>query len=147
MEIKIIIPTKEEILKKAEKEGISLSIAEDSSWSKAELGDFADKQGIYIHCRGTEILYVGQTYKEDDKNWATFGERFRREFQKSSAQESLLYQKLSENNGKGNKTIFFETKEIVGMIQGLNENVSNQRKILLIEQAMIAAYDTLINKR
>ena len=98
-----------------------------------------------------EILYVGQTAKINKKSnksdWATFGERLRREFQKSSAQENLLYQKLSENDGEGNKTIFFETEEIVGMIQGLNENVSNQRKILLIEQAMIAAYDTLINKR
>jgi hypothetical protein len=56
-------------------------------WSKSQLGDYADKSGVYILHTDGRILYVGKTTEGD---YGTFGERLRRHFQEKASGNSLL---------------------------------------------------------
>lgn len=63
----------------------------NASWSKSQLGHYADRSGVYILHSAGAILYVGKTTTGD---FGTFGERLRRHFQKSSSQNSQVHQLL-----------------------------------------------------
>src|SRR5260370_33314433 len=94
MQVKLQIPTKAQILGG----GFEIHVAKaGESWSKAQLGVYADSKGIYIHhCKG-RILYVGKTTGGD---YGTFGERLRREFQESASSNSRLHQLLCSQAGE-----------------------------------------------
>lgn len=141
MKITIDLPSKEEIFSK----GIFVKIAQaKESWEKSQLGDYADQRGVYIHHANEKILYVGQTTKEGE--WGNFAERLRREFQESSSQNSSLYQLLQETKDD-NKVVLFPLDEIDKMVQTQGFSCSQERKALLLEQALIAVLEPLGNKK
>jgi len=121
--------------------GIAIPVApKGSTWSKACLGTYADKSGVYVHHVDGEIIYVGKTTVG---NFGTFGERMRREFQETSSSKSDLYQLLLENQSKV-RTVFFDLEDIDIMIQGLP--LTKERKALILEQVLIGTWEPKGNK-
>jgi hypothetical protein len=75
MQLIINVPLRADIING----GFEVVVAgEGKSWSKSQLGAYADKSSIYLHHANGKILYVGKT---TSGQWGTYGERLRREFQ------------------------------------------------------------------
>lgn len=142
MEIKITIPTREEIFIK----GIPLAIvSENEKWSKNQLGEYAALSGVYIHFTGETILYVGQTSKS--KAWGNFQVRLRRECQPKAASNSHLYQLLRRQSTIV-KTSLYHFDEVEAMFEGeIKSMLSRERLTLILEQFMIAAYKPEGNRK
>jgi hypothetical protein len=88
MQVKLHIPTKAQILSG----GFVVRPAKSGeSWSKTQLGAYADSRGVYIHHSNGQILYIGKT---TGGSYGTFGERLRREFQETASSNSALHQLL-----------------------------------------------------
>jgi len=140
MKITIKIPEKSEILKG----GIPVSVdSNGKGWSKKQLGDYANKSGVYVHHTRGKILYVGITIKGD---YGNFGERFRREFQKKASSNSGLYRLLNSQKTKI-KTYLFGLDDINKMIQSSAGELTKSRKALLFEQVLIGLFEPEGNKK
>lgn len=140
-EIKIKLPSKEEIFKR----GIKIRTAgENQSWEKSQLEEYADCSGVYIFYSNKKFIYCGKT---TTGKWGTFAERIRRHCQFSSAQNSKVYQALAASK----HDIFvsmFKCDEIekfihLGLIQFKAVKHKTERCCLLFEQGLIAFLDTL----
>jgi hypothetical protein len=111
-------------------------------WLKSQLGEYADESGVYIHVSKEQIIYIGKTSKERPskgiikKDWASFAERLRREFQETSSQNSRLHQFLRKK--KPITTVMFNLKEINNIIIG--RKLTLHRKALILEQILIAVF-------
>ena len=139
MRIMINIPLKSDIVNS----GFVVSVARDGkSWSKSQLGQYANKSGVYIHHSNGEILYIGKTTKGYHGN---FGERFRREFQKKASKNSALYQLLVRQENAV-RTHCIELEEIDLLVSSEQNQISVVAKALIMEQALIGVYDPEGNK-
>lgn len=117
--------------------GFEIKIAkEGESWKKEQLGDYADRSGVYIHHSQGKILYIGTTTKGD---WGTFGERLRREFQFSSSQKSKLYQLLALQKSP-TKTFFLDLNDIEIMVDSGPMKLEAARKAMIMEQTLIGVF-------
>lgn len=131
MEIKVKIPPKEDILST----GIPVIVAaENESWLKAQLGNYADKSGIYIQHSADGVLYVGMTCKSG--KWGNFAERLRREFQMSSSGNSPLHRLLFAQT-KPIKVVFYDFDAIDSMVVCDDFQLSLERKTMILEQIFI----------
>ena len=130
MKIEINVRTKPEIIKKTR----ATPIARDGEpWSKECLGAFADMSGVYVHCAGNSILYIGKTTRG---NYGTIGERLRRECQRKASGDSRLYRLLLSQ--RSIKTAFLTLKEVEKRI--VAKGLSKEDAALLVERALIAVY-------
>jgi hypothetical protein len=134
MQVKLQIPTKAQILSG----GFEIHVAKaGESWSKAQLGAYADSKGVYIHhCNGS-ILYVGKTTGGD---YGTFGERLRREFQESASGNSHLHQLLCSQAGEL-RTYCLDLQDLDMMVDQGPMTLKPERKALIMEQVLIGIYD------
>ncbi|MFZ4439327.1 MAG: hypothetical protein ACOYOS_12930 [Syntrophales bacterium] len=140
MQITINIPTKSDIINGL---GVVVSAARNGEpWSKSQLGQYADKSGVYIHHSNGEILYIGKTTKGYHGN---FGERLRREFQKKASKNSTLYQLLARQEN-AIRTYCIELDAIDGLVRLEQMPISVVRKALIMEQALIGVYNPEGNK-
>src|SRR5260370_37904181 len=88
MQLTISIPTRAQIVNG----GFVVSICPSgTSWSRAQLGDYATKSGVYIFHSNGRIIYIGKTTEGDFGN---FGERLRRHCQEKASSNSALYNLL-----------------------------------------------------
>lgn len=142
MNIQIKIPSLEEVFQK----GVPLKVvAENESWYKHYLGDYAEKSGVYIHHANKSILYVGQTSKNEQ--WGTFHVRLRRECQPKAASYSRLYRLLLLNATEVKTTLYHFDEVKLMFSGGIKEMLSSERMTLILEQFMIAAYNPIGNKK
>jgi excinuclease UvrABC nuclease subunit len=139
MEIKVKIPIKADIVF----QGIPVIVSTaGSTWKKDQLGDFADKSGVYIHHCDGKILYIGKTTTGP---WGTFSERLRREFQEKASSNSSLYQLLSKQI-KQIKTMLFDLDDLDMMVDSGSIQISKERKALIMEQILIGVFEPEGNK-
>jgi excinuclease UvrABC nuclease subunit len=133
MEITIKIPIKADIVF----QGFTISVSPSgTSWKKEQLGDYADRSGVYIHhCNGT-ILYVGKTTVG---KFGSFAERLRREFQEKASSNSALY-KLLLSQKSSIKTYMLDLGDIDMMVNSGAIQLSKERKALILEQILIGVF-------
>lgn len=129
MEIKVKIPIKADIVF----QGFPISTSPaGTTWKKGQLGDYANKSGVYIHHCDGKILYVDKT---TSGKWGTFSERLRREFQEKASTNSALYQLLLSQT-KTIKTIMLDLDDIDMMVDSGSIQLSKERKALIMEQIL-----------
>ena len=134
MQLTINIPTKAQIING----GFPVSIAKKgATWKKSQLGDYADRRGVYIHHSNGRILYIG---KATSGQWGKFAERLRREFQETSSSGSKLYQ-LLEKQRPPIRTYCLDLEDIDMMVDAGSMNLSPERKALIMEQVLIGLYE------
>ena len=134
MQVTLQIPTKAQILSG----GFPIHVAKPGeSWSKAQLGAYADSSGVYIHHCNGGILYVGKT---TGGNYGTFGERFRREFQELSSSNSNLHQLLCSQVGEI-RAYCLDLQDLDMMVDQGPMSLSKERKALIMEQVLIGIYE------
>ena len=138
MEIKVKIPIKADIVF----QGFPVTTSPaGTTWTKDQLGDYADRSGVYIlHCDG-KILYVGKT---TSGKWGTFAERLRREFQEKASSNSSLYQLLVRQ--KTIKTFMLDLGDIDMMVDSGSIQLTKERKALIMEQILIGVFSPEGNK-
>ena len=130
MKILIDVPSESEIRDRSQE----TFVAKDGDlWSKDSVGKFATLRGVYVHCAGDEILYVGKTTRG---GYGTFGERLRRECQSKSAHDWRIYELLLDQ--KSVRTAFITLDEIESRICPRGLFVDDL--LLLFQRALIAAY-------
>jgi hypothetical protein len=139
MEIKVKIPIKADIIY----QGFPVKTSSGTKWTKDQLGDYADKSGVYIHHCNGKILYVGQT---TTGKWGTFSERLRREFQEKASRNSELYQLLCIQT-KEIKTYLLSLDDIDKMVDTGSIQLSKERKALIMEQILIGVFQPAANKK
>ena len=133
MNITISIPTKAQIISG----GFEVHVAATgASWSKSQLGDYADKKGVYIHHSRGKLLYIG---KSTSGQFGTFGERLRREFQTLAAANSTLHQLLAGQKQKI-QTYLIDLEDLDMMIDSGSIALTAERKALIMEQVLIGIY-------
>lgn len=134
MEIKVRIPIKADIVF----QGFPVKTSPaGTTWTKDQLGDYADKSGVYIHHSDGKILYVGKT---TSGQWGTFSERLRREYQEKASGNSSLYQLLLKQK-KSIKTVMFDLNDIDMMVDSGSTQLSQTRKALIMEQVLIGVFE------
>lgn len=139
MEVKVKIPIKADIVF----QGFPIIVAPTgTSWTKDQLGDYADKSGVYIHHCDGKIIYIGKT---TSGQWGTFSERLRREFQETSSGSSSLYQQLAQQT-KPIRTVMFDLDDIDMMVDSGSTQLSKTRKALIMEQILIGIFEPEGNK-
>ncbi|MCF6289033.1 MAG: hypothetical protein L3J53_07360 [Proteobacteria bacterium] len=139
MQLTISIPTKSQIING----GFVINIAKDGeSWSKTQLGEYANYSGVYIlHSNGL-ILYIGKTTHGE---YGNFGERLRRHSQKKASNNSDLYKNLFVLK-KPVRAYLLDLSDIDMMIDQGPIILSQTRKALIMEQALIGIYEPPHNK-
>ncbi len=133
MKIELNIPTKSQIVNG----GFIMGLApKGQSWSKSQLGDYADKSGVYVHHCNGRILYVG---KATSGKWGTFGERLRREFQETASSNSALH-KLLVSQTSPIRSFLLDLEELDMIVDAGPMELSPKRKALIMEQVLIGIY-------
>lgn len=139
MEVKLQIPTKAQIISG----GFAVSVAQaGASWSKGQLGAYADERGVYVHHSSGRILYVGKTTVGD---YGTFGERLRREFQTAASGNSALHQLLCSQTGDI-RTYCLDLQDLDMMVDQGPMTLTRERKALIMEQVLIGIYEPQGNR-
>lgn len=133
MEIKVKIPIKADIVF----QGFPVTTSPaGTTWKKDQLGDYADKSGVYVHHCDGKILYVGKTTVGQ---WGTFSERLRREFQEKASGNSLLYRILLSQK-QTIKTFMLDLDDIDMMVDSGSIQLTKERKALIMEQILIGVF-------
>lgn len=134
MHVGLQIPTKAQILSG----GFVVGVAKRGEpWSKAQLGDYANRRGVSIHHYKGLILYVG---KATDGEYGTFGERLRREFQEPAAGNSRLHQLLCSQAGEI-RTYCLDLQDLDMMVDQGPMTLTQERKALIMDQVLIGIYE------
>ena len=139
MEIKVKIPIKADIVF----QGFPVTTSPaGTTWMKEQLGDYANRSGVYIHHSEGKILYVGKT---TTGQWGTFSERLRREFQEKASSNSALYQLLLEQK-KEIRTYLLDLEDLDMMVDCGSIQMSKESKTLIMEQILIGVFSPKGNK-
>jgi hypothetical protein len=134
MQVKLQIPTKAQILSG----GFLVKVAKaGESWSKAQLGAYADLRGVYIHHCNGQVLYVGKTTGGD---YGTFGERRSREFQETASANSTLH-KLLCSQAADIRSYCLDFDDLDMMVDQGPMTLEPKRKALIMEQVLIGIYE------
>lgn len=110
------------------------------TWINDILHDSSDKNGVYIHYKDGEILYIGKTTTD----YMSFAMRLGREFSKTGSQNNKLYQQL-EKSGTVN-TVLFDSEAISSTFFAKSPaGFSDTDKALILEQVLIAQFKPTFN--
>ncbi len=133
MQILINVPTRAQIVNG----GFPVIIAATgTAWSKSQLGDYADKSGVYVFHANGKILYVGKTTKGD---YGTFAERLRRHCQEKASGNSAFYQCLRKQPPPV-RAYLLDLDDIDMMLDPGPMSLSPIRKALIMEQTLIGVF-------
>jgi len=139
LNITISIPTKAQIING----GFEVRVAKaKASWSKAQLGDYANRKGVYVHHSNGKILYIG---KATSGEFGAFGERLRREFQEKASTNSKLHQLLAKQEHPI-RSYLIDLDDLDMMIDPGSMTLSPERKALIMEQVLIGIYQPKGNR-
>lgn len=139
MQLTITIPTRAQIVNG----GFVLTISPTGTeWLKSQLGDYADKSGVYVlHAHG-RILYAGKTTQG---KFGTFAERLRRHCQEKASGNSPLHQCLREQVTPV-RAYLLDLQDIDMMIDQGPMSLTPVRKALIMEQALIGIFEPPENR-
>ncbi len=139
MQLSISIPTRAQIVNG----GFPVTVAPTGTeWLKSQLGDYADKSGVYIIHASGKILYVGKTTQG---KYGTFGERLRRHCQEKASGNSPLHQYLRRQPAPV-RAYLLDLDDIDMMIDQGPMTLSQVRKALIMEQALIGVFEPPENR-
>ena len=139
MQLTLSVPTRAQIING----GFVINIAiNGGSWSKSQLGDYADKSGVYIIHANGRIIYIGKT---TDGEYGNFGERLRRHCQEKASSNSSLYKALCTED-KPVRAYLLDLQDLDMMIDQGPMTLSQTRKALIMEQALIGIYEPPVNR-
>jgi len=139
MQLSISIPTRAQIVNG----GFALTIAATGTeWLKNQLGDYADKSGVYILHSNGKILYIGKTTQG---KYGTFAERLRRHCQELASGNSKVHQCLRKQTDTV-RAYLFDLEDIDMMIDQGPMSLSPVRKALIMEQALIGIFEPPENR-
>ena len=134
MNISITIPTKAQIVNG----GFEIKVSKaGTAWSKSQLGDYANRRGVYVHHSHGKILYIGKTTTGD---YGTFGERLRREYQEKASGNSSLFKLLASQEAPV-QAYFLDLGDLDMMVNAGPMSLSPERKALIMEQVLIGIYE------
>jgi hypothetical protein len=102
-----------------------------------QLGDYANKSGVYIFHSNGRIIYVGKTTEGDFGN---FGERLRRHCQEKASSNSALYNLLLAEQTPVHAYLL-DLQDIDMMIDQGPMTLPPTRKALIMEQVLIGIYE------
>ena len=138
MQLTIDVPIKADIVSS----GFQVAVARQGEvWLMDQLGDYANRRGVYIHHSNGTILYVG---KATTGEWGKFGECLSREFQMTAGLNSRIHQLLdSQPHPIG--TYLLDLGDIDMMVNPGSMQLSRERKALIMEQVLIGLYDPIGN--
>jgi hypothetical protein len=139
MRVSINIPLKADIVTGGFEIGVS---ALGESWTKDQLGAYADSRGVYVLHSNGKILYIGKT---TTGSFGTFSQRLRREFQESASQNSDLHQLLASQSHPI-KAYLLDLQDLDMMVGSELITLSAERKALIVEQVLIGVYEPEGNK-
>lgn len=134
MQLNVSIPTRAQIVNGGFVVGIATAGA---SWSKSQLGDYADKSGVYVLHANGRIIYIGKTTEGD---YGTFGERLRRHCQEKASSNSCVHRMLCAEQTPI-RAYLLDLQDIDMMIDQGPMTLSQTRKALIMEQALIGIYE------
>ena len=134
MNVTVTIPIKAQILSggfevHASSEGIS--------WSKAQLGEYSGKSGVYVLHANGNILYVGKTTIGE---YGNFGERLRRHFHEKASQNSRVH-KLLVSQTTPIRAYLLDLEDLDMLIDHGSASLTRERKALVMEQLLIGIYE------
>jgi hypothetical protein len=139
MQLSISIPTRAQIVNG----GFTVTVAPaGTEWLKIQLGDYADKSGVYIFHAGGRILYVGKTTQG---KYGTFGERLRRHCQEKASANSSFHQCLRRQTAAV-RAYLLDLDDLDMMIDQGPMTLSKVRKALIMEQALIGVFEPPENR-
>ena len=139
MQLTISVPTRAQIVNG----GFTVTIAKaGAEWLKGQLGDYANKSGVYIFHANGKILYIGKTTQGDH---GTFGERLRRHCQQKASKNSDLFRCFCEQQ-QPVRAYLLDLDDIDMMIDQGPITLSQTRKALVMEQALIGIYEPPQNR-
>jgi hypothetical protein len=139
MQLSVSIPTRAQIVNG----GVVLTIARTGTeWLKAQLGDYADKSGVYILHANGRLLYIGKT---THGAFGTFAERLRRHCQEKASGNSRLFQSLCSQT-EPVRAYLLDLIDIDMMIDQGPLRLSQERKALIMEQVLIGIYEPPENR-
>jgi hypothetical protein len=133
VQVKLQIPTKAQILSG----GFVVTARAGEPWSKAQLGDYANRSGVYVHHSNGAILYIGKTTAGGA--YGNFGERLRREFQESASGNSPLHQLLCTQQ-HDIRAYCLDLLDLDMMVDQGPMTLTQERKALIMEQVLIGIY-------
>ncbi len=139
-EITIRVPNRNHVLRFAKAVPVALP---GETWKKGTLRGYADARGVYVHCAGRQVLYVGNTTKGA---YGTFGERLRREFQQKASGHSKLYGLLRRHRTRV-RTFFMNYDVLDQCVISEAAALSPSRKALIMEQVLIGVLEPEGNKK
>lgn len=133
MQLSATIPLRSQIING----GFVVTIAKaGTEWSRTQLGDYADKSGVYILHANGEILYIGKT---TIGKFGNFGERLRRQCQEKASGNSELFRHLCIC-ATPVRAYLLDLDDIDMMIDAGPMTLSKSRKALIMEQLLIGVY-------
>lgn len=139
MQLSITVPTRAQIVNG----GFVVTIAATGTeWLKNQLGDYADKSGVYILHSNGKILYVGKTTQG---KFGTFAERLRRHCQEKASGNSTVHQCLRKQTTPV-RAYLLDLDDIEMMIDQGPMSLSPVRKALIMEQALIGVFEPPENR-
>ncbi|OGC95672.1 MAG: hypothetical protein A2W25_14650 [candidate division Zixibacteria bacterium RBG_16_53_22] len=134
MNVTVTIPIKAQILSG----GFEVHAASDgASWSKAQLGEYSGKSGVYVLQANGKILYVGKTTIGD---YGNFGERLRRHFHEKASQNSRVH-KLLVSQTTPIRAYLLDLEDLDMLIDHGSASLTRERKALVMEQLLIGIYE------
>lgn len=135
MHIQVTTPSKTWITSR----GVSVSVARKGErWSKATLGESANRKGVYVIHHASCIKYVGKT----DGPEMSFGVRLRREFQESASQGKHIFPKLSRLKVPPNiKVTFFPMEVVRKFVTSGSRCLSDTQRNAIFEVVLQQAYE------
>ena len=139
MQLSVTVPTRAQIVNG----GFVVTIAPTGTeWLKSQLGDYADKSGVYILHANGKILYIGKTTQG---KYDTFAERLRRHCQEKTSQNSPLHQCLRKQTAPV-RAYLLDLADIDMMIDQGPMTLSQVRKALIMEQSLIGIFEPPENR-
>jgi hypothetical protein len=134
MQLSVTVPTRAQIING----GFVVTIAKTGTeWLKAQLGDYANKSGVYILHSAGKILYIGKTTQGKVGN---FAERLRSHCQEKASGSSPLFQCLCVQK-EAVRASLLDLADIDMMIDQGPMSLSPIRKALIMEQVLIGIYE------
>ncbi len=103
---------------------------------KPDLGDYADKKGVYIFHADGKLLYIGKTTEGDFGN---FGDRLYRHLSETASVNSRVHQLLRAQT-KQIKVYLLDLKDLDMMINPGSITLDDVSKALIMEQILIGVF-------
>ncbi len=116
--------------------GFKINVGATKSEISSIIGSYADKSGVYILNRNSDIIYVGHT--------DNFSQRIYNHI--TGSKERDMYKDLSKNKDKDLFVFILCVDDIDMLLDSNNMQLTKQQKICIYEKTLISIYNPILNK-